>query len=92
MALQDNLRCTYVSQETLLWQADMHLNCLLTHNIVLLQAYVSRTRLESFSLTADMMYISQNAPRIARALFEITLRRGWSSLAELMLTFSKVTH
>ncbi|KAK9868384.1 hypothetical protein WJX84_004044 [Apatococcus fuscideae] len=56
---------------------------------ILLQAYVSRTRLESFSLTADMMYISQNAPRIARALFEITLRRGWSSLAELMLTLSK---
>ncbi len=37
-----------------------------------------------------MMYISQNAPRIARALFEIALRRGWSSLAELMLTMSKV--
>ena len=56
-----------------------------------LQAYISRTRLESFSLTADMMYISQNAPRIARALFEIALRRGWSSLAELMLTLSKVS-
>ncbi|KAK9850259.1 hypothetical protein WJX84_005584 [Apatococcus fuscideae] len=56
---------------------------------ILLQAYVSRTRMESFSLTADMMYISQNAPRIARALFEIALRRGWSSLAELMLTLSK---
>lgn len=35
------------------------------------------------------MYVSQNAPRIARALFEICLRRGWSSAAELCLTLSK---
>ena len=35
------------------------------------------------------MYVSQNAPRIARALFEICLRRGWSSAAELCLTMSK---
>lgn len=53
------------------------------------QAYISRARVESFSLTADLMYVSQNAPRIARALFEICLRRGWSSAAELCLTLSK---
>ena len=34
--------------------------------------------------------MSQNAPRICRALFEIALRRSWSSLAEQLLTFSKV--
>lgn len=39
-----------------------------------LQAYVSRARVESFSLTADMMYVSSNAPRIIRAIFEICLR------------------
>ena len=39
-----------------------------------LQAYISRPRIDSFSLTADMMYVSQNAPRIMRALFEICLR------------------
>ncbi|PRW32956.1 activating signal cointegrator 1 complex subunit 3 isoform B [Chlorella sorokiniana] len=56
---------------------------------VLLQAYISRARVDSFSLTADLMYVSQNAPRIARALFEICLRKGWSSAAELCLTMSK---
>lgn len=55
-----------------------------------MQAYISRARLESFSLTADLNYVSANAPRIARALFEICLRRGWSSAAELCLTMSKV--
>ena len=55
-----------------------------------LQAYISRARVESFSLIADLNYVSQNAPRICRALFEIALRRSWSSLAEQLLTFSKV--
>lgn len=57
----------------------------------LLQAYISRARIESFSLIADLNYVSQNAPRICRALFEICLRRGWSSLAEQLLTFSKAS-
>ncbi|EIE24813.1 Sec63-domain-containing protein [Coccomyxa subellipsoidea C-169] len=56
---------------------------------ILLQAYISRVRMESFSLTADMMYVSQNAPRICRALFEICLRRSWSTAAELALTLCK---
>ena len=46
--------------------------------------------MDSFSLTADLMYVSSNAPRISRALFEICLRRNWSSAAELCLTMSKV--
>ncbi len=54
------------------------------------QAYVSRARVDSFSLIADMMYVSSNAPRIARSVFEICLRRGWSSCAELALTLCKV--
>lgn len=59
--------------------------------MIAVQAYVSRARVESFSLIADMMYVSSNAPRIARAVFEICLRRGWSSCAELALTLCKVT-
>jgi hypothetical protein len=47
------------------------------------QAYVSRARVDSFSLVADMMYCSQNAPRICRALHEICLRRKWSTAAEV---------
>ena len=57
---------------------------------VTVQAYVSRARAESFSLTADMMYVSQNAPRICRALFEICLRRSWSTAADMALTMCKV--
>ena len=56
---------------------------------ILLQAYIARARMESFSLTADMMYVSQNAPRICRALFEICLRRSWSTVAELALMLCK---
>ena len=55
------------------------------------QAYVSRARVDSFSLIADMMYVSSNAPRIARSVFEICLRRGWSSCADLALTLCKVS-
>ena len=56
---------------------------------LLLQVYVSRARMEAFSLVADSSYISQNASRICRALFELCLRRGWPSLAETLLTLSK---
>lgn len=56
---------------------------------ILLQAYISRTRMDSFSLIADSNYVAQNAPRLARALFEICLRFGWSSAAELCLSVSK---
>eukprot|EP00899_Mesostigma_viride_P021111 jgi/Mesvir1/29000/Mv17769-RA.1 len=54
---------------------------------VLIQAYISRARVDSFSLTADMMYVSSNLGRIFRALFEITLRRGWSSTACSFLAY-----
>ena len=47
--------------------------------------------MESFSLVADLMYVSQNAPRICRAAFEICLRRGWPAAAELILTLCKVS-
>ena len=52
---------------------------------VLLQTYIGRGRPSSFSLCADLNYIAQNAGRIARSVFEIVQRRGWSSLCILML-------
>ncbi|CAG9467191.1 unnamed protein product [Pedinophyceae sp. YPF-701] len=55
----------------------------------LMQSYISRARIESFSLTADQNYVAQNAPRIARALFEICLRRGWPGMSETLLTLCK---
>jgi len=43
---------------------------------VLLQAYISRLRLEGFALVADMTYVQQSACRLMRALFEVALKRG----------------
>lgn len=57
---------------------------------VLLQAYISRLKLDGFALVADMAFIQQSAARIMRALFEIALRRNWSSLAKLCLDMSNM--
>lgn len=56
---------------------------------ILIQAYVSRFRPETFSLVADSNYVASNAPRIARALFEIAIKRGWATLTEQTLTVCK---
>lgn len=57
---------------------------------VLLQAYISQLKLEGLSLTSDMVFITQSAGRLMRALFEIVLKRGWAQLAEKALTLSKM--
>ena len=57
---------------------------------VLLQSYISRLSLEGFALMADLVYITQSAGRITRALFEIVLRRGWSAVAIKLLTLAKM--
>jgi pre-mRNA-splicing helicase BRR2 len=57
---------------------------------VLLQAYISRMKLEGFALSADMAFIQQSAARIMRALFEIALQRNWASLATLCLDVSNM--
>eukprot|EP00730_Choanoeca_flexa_P002247 TRINITY_DN10972_c0_g1_i1.p1 TRINITY_DN10972_c0_g1~~TRINITY_DN10972_c0_g1_i1.p1 ORF type:complete len:1796 (+),score=582.18 TRINITY_DN10972_c0_g1_i1:116-5389(+) len=57
---------------------------------VLLQAYISQLRLDGFALMADMVYITQSAGRLLRAMFEICLRRGWAQLTDRMLTMCKM--
>ncbi|CAN6845770.1 unnamed protein product [Brassica oleracea] len=52
---------------------------------VLLQAYIPQLKLESLSLTSDMVFIGQNAGRLVRALYEIVLKRGWVQLSEKAL-------
>lgn len=56
---------------------------------VLLQSYLSRLRVDSFTLQSDTNYVAQNAGRICRALFEICLRKGWSSMSKYYLTLCK---
>jgi pre-mRNA-splicing helicase BRR2 len=57
---------------------------------MLLQAYISRLKLDGFALVADMAFIQQSAARIMRALFEISLKRNWASLARLCLDLSNM--
>ncbi|CAI9118155.1 OLC1v1019682C1 [Oldenlandia corymbosa var. corymbosa] len=57
---------------------------------VLLQAYIARLKLEGLSLTSDMVFITQSAGRLMRALFEIALKRGWAQLAEKALKWCKM--
>jgi len=57
---------------------------------VLLQAYISRLRLDGFALLADMVYVTQSAARLMRALYEMSLKRGWAQLAERILNICKM--
>lgn len=59
---------------------------------VLLQAYISQLKLEGFSLMADMVFITQSAARLLRAIFEIVLYRGWAQLADKTLSLCKMVN
>lgn len=74
---------------------------------MLLQAYISQLKLDGFALQADMVYVSQSAGRLFRALFEIVLwyhkipsifmtsylyRRGWAALALKVLGLCKMVN
>lgn len=56
---------------------------------VLLQAYVSQAKLTGFTVISDTNYVASNAGRVARALFEVCLRKGWCSLAGTFLRLCK---
>ncbi|KAL6715877.1 Pre-mRNA-splicing helicase BRR2 [Lecanora helva] len=57
---------------------------------VLLQAFISRLKLEGLALMADLVYVTQSAGRILRAVFEICLKKGWSSVARTALDLCKM--
>lgn len=57
---------------------------------VLLQTHISQLKLEGMALMADMVYVTQSAARILRALFEICLRREWAQSARLLLDLCKM--
>lgn len=57
---------------------------------VLLQAYISQLKLEGFALMSDMVFVTQSAARLMRAIFEMVLHRGWAQLAEKTLTLCKM--
>ncbi|MCJ1409201.1 DEIH-box ATPase [Ptychographa xylographoides] len=57
---------------------------------VLLQAYISRLKLDGLALMADLVYVTQSAGRILRAIFEIALKKGWASVAKTTLELCKM--
>jgi len=57
---------------------------------ILLQAYISQLKLEGFALMSDMVYVTQSAGRLMRAIFEIVLHRGWAQLADKALNLCKM--
>ncbi|KAI3652633.1 hypothetical protein MP228_002058 [Amoeboaphelidium protococcarum] len=59
---------------------------------VLLQCYISQLKLEQFSLMSDMVYITQSAGRLMRALFEICLHKKWAHATSQALELCKMVH
>uniref|UniRef100_A0AAY4EQY7 BRR2 homolog n=1 Tax=Denticeps clupeoides TaxID=299321 RepID=A0AAY4EQY7_9TELE len=57
---------------------------------VLLQAFISQLKLEGFALMADMVYVTQSAGRLMRAIFEIVLSRGWAQLTDKTMNLCKM--
>ncbi|XP_057950653.1 DExH-box ATP-dependent RNA helicase DExH14 isoform X2 [Malania oleifera] len=56
---------------------------------ILIQLYISRGSIDSFSLVSDAAYISASLARIMRALFEICLHRGWCEMSSFLLDYCK---
>ena len=56
---------------------------------ILLQTFISRGNVDSFSLVSDLAYVAQNSSRIVRGLFDIAVRKGWSAMTGKLLTISK---
>ncbi|XP_048228570.1 DExH-box ATP-dependent RNA helicase DExH14 isoform X2 [Ricinus communis] len=56
---------------------------------ILIQLYISRGSIDTFSLVSDAAYISASLARIMRALFEICLCKGWSEMCLFMLEYCK---
>lgn len=56
---------------------------------VLLQTYISRGRIRSFTLISDMNYIHSNAGRIARGLLEMSIKERFSDSTIRMLRIAK---
>lgn len=57
---------------------------------VLLQAHISKMRLDGYALKSDMVYVTQSAARIMRGLFEVFLKRGWAGVAQNCLNICKM--
>ncbi|KAG8530050.1 uncharacterized protein KY384_005532 [Bacidia gigantensis] len=60
-----------------------------TKTNILLQSYISRAKVDDFTLVSDSAYVAQNAARICRALFMIALNRRWGYQCLVLVTLCK---
>ena len=58
---------------------------------VLLQTWISQLSLEGYALAADMVYVTQSASRILRALVEICVIRGYARTTRYALDLARMT-
>ncbi|KAK5666592.1 putative steryl acetyl hydrolase mug81 [Batrachochytrium dendrobatidis] len=56
---------------------------------ILLQSYISRSRIDDFALVSDTAYVAQNSARILRAIFDIAMSRNWGPTASVVLSLCK---
>lgn len=56
---------------------------------ILLQSYISNTKIFDSALGSDSNYVAQNSTRICRALFLIAINRRWGNLAKVLLDICK---
>ena len=56
---------------------------------VLMQAFISRLNIRSFTLISDTNYIASNGGRVARAMFEMCLKQGNAGPAIKLLRIAK---
>lgn len=58
--------------------------------IILLQCYIGNVHLEGYAIAADMIYISQNAQRLFRGMYKISLKKNLGQLTLKILNFCKM--
>ncbi|VDK81594.1 unnamed protein product [Litomosoides sigmodontis] len=58
----------------------------------LIQAHISRAFIRNYSLVSESLFIEQNCGRLCRAMFEITLKKGWAQAANATLSMTKCFH
>ena len=61
-----------------------------TKVLVLLECYLRRITVKTFSLISDMAYVAQNVARLLRAMFEISMQKNFANLAKVALNWCKI--
>jgi len=61
-----------------------------TKVLVLLECYLRKIPVKTFSLISDMAYVAQNVARLIRAMFEIALQKNFANLAKIALNWCKI--